>query len=178
MRHHLRMEPPCPDASAAEPGAVEHVQRVGSYGLVVHPSTSVPQLLLVRLTDRTPFPGAWSLPGGRVEIGEHPADAVLRELHEETGLTGRLLGLLDVGSQVRDYYHADRTDLLYHAIRILYRVEVERAGPLVVHDADGSSDQPTWFSVADLAGLPLTPVAELALPHLPILGGRPDPLDR
>lgn len=166
MRHHQRMERPRPDAPPLASGADEPVQRVGSYGLVVHPSSTLPQLLLVRLTDRTPFPGAWSLPGGRVEIGEHPADAVLRELHEETGLTGRVAGLLDVGSQVRDHYRADRPDLLYHAIRILYRVEVERADPLVVHDADGSSDHPTWFPVADLAGLPLTPVAELALPHL------------
>jgi len=164
MRHHQRMEP------AGEPSpltADRHVQRVGAYGVVSHPSSSEPQVLLVRLTDRTPFPGTWSLPGGRVEVGEHPEDAVQRELLEETGLTGRVVGLLAVGSQVRDYYHAERPDLLYHAIRILYRVEVESTGPLVVHDADGSSDTPTWFPVAAMAELSLTPVAELARSHLP-----------
>jgi len=158
---------------AGEPSpltADRHVQRVGAYGVVSHPSSSEPQLLLVRLTARTPFPGAWSLPGGRVEVGEHPADAVLRELGEETGLAGRVVGLLDVGSQVRDAYHAERPDLLYHAIRILYRVEVEAAGPLVVHDTDGSSDAPTWVPLPMLAELPLTPVAKLALSHLPTPG--------
>jgi hypothetical protein len=36
----------------------------------------------------------------------------------------------------------------------------------VVHDADGSSDTPTWFPVAAVAELRLTPVAELARSHL------------
>ena len=28
----------------------------------------------------------WTLPGGGIDFGEHPADAVVREVHEETGL--------------------------------------------------------------------------------------------
>ncbi|MFN0089102.1 MAG: NUDIX hydrolase [Acidimicrobiales bacterium] len=55
------------------------------------------QILLVRRA-QPPGLGRWSVPGGRVERGETLAEAVVRELAEETGLSGvcgRLVGWVE-----------------------------------------------------------------------------------
>jgi 8-oxo-dGTP diphosphatase len=50
--------------------------------------------LLVVQRAREPSAGTWSLPGGRVEPGETDAEAVTREVREETGLTVRPAALV------------------------------------------------------------------------------------
>lgn len=139
--------------------AVQDVQRVAAYGLV----QSGDGILLVRLTSRTPAPGSWSLPGGGIDHGEHPADAVIRELYEETGLRGRVVELLDVDSHFREHFIDQEMLERYHAVRILYRVSVESEGPLTVVDADGSAEEPTWFQLSEARSLHLTPVASRGL---------------
>jgi ADP-ribose pyrophosphatase YjhB (NUDIX family) len=41
---------------------------------------------------------SWTTPGGRMEAGESPVDALVREVHEETGYHARVLGLVGVYS--------------------------------------------------------------------------------
>jgi 8-oxo-dGTP diphosphatase len=53
------------------------------------------EVLLIR-RGKPPRMGQWSIPGGRMEMGETAAQAALRELVEETGVTAELLGLIDV----------------------------------------------------------------------------------
>lgn len=55
-------------------------------------------LLLVR-RGHGPAAGSWSVPGGRVEWGETLAEAIVREVGEETGLEcvcGELLGWVEL----------------------------------------------------------------------------------
>lgn len=59
------------------------------------------RVLLVR-RGRPPGAGTWSLPGGRIEAGEAPADAAVREVFEETSLRTRAvcsLGVVDVAAE-------------------------------------------------------------------------------
>jgi len=53
------------------------------------------ELLLVQRSIE-PRKGLWTLPGGFVELGESTAEGALRELQEETGLTGAGTHLLGV----------------------------------------------------------------------------------
>ena len=50
-------------------------------------------VLLVRRRNE-PDAGLWGFPGGHVELGEPTLDAAVRELHEETGVTGRAVDYL------------------------------------------------------------------------------------
>jgi 8-oxo-dGTP diphosphatase len=59
--------------------------RLGAYAFCIRGDGAV---LLVRMAPDSPDAGSWTLPGGGVQFGEHPDDAVLRELREETGLIG------------------------------------------------------------------------------------------
>jgi ADP-ribose pyrophosphatase YjhB (NUDIX family) len=53
------------------------------------------QVLLVRRSV-APKKGLWCLPGGFMELGEFPEEGALRELAEETGLSGTIGELLGV----------------------------------------------------------------------------------
>ncbi|TFZ06081.1 CoA pyrophosphatase [Ramlibacter henchirensis] len=55
-------------------------------------------LLTRRAANMNRHSGQWALPGGRIDDGESPEDAALRELHEEVGLRlepAEVLGRLD-----------------------------------------------------------------------------------
>jgi 8-oxo-dGTP diphosphatase len=94
------------------------------------------QVLLVK-RGRPPFKGSWALPGGFVDRGERLEEAVLRELFEETGVTGGLLGI--VGA----YSRPDR-DPRGHTVSVVYAIEAND------EEARGGDDaaEATWHDVA------------------------------
>ena len=64
---------------------------VGAFAIVLD---SDERVLLCHRTDRD----AWNLPGGRVEQGESPWDAVIREVEEEVGIVVRIDRLIGIYS--------------------------------------------------------------------------------
>ncbi len=138
------------------------IVRVAAYAACID---DVGRILLCRLArgstrDRD---GWWTLPGGGIDHGEHPRDAVLRELTEETGLGGEVIGLLDVGSWsavLRAWGELPATD--FHAIQVVYRVAV--TGGRLRPELDGTTDECRWVSRAELAALPIVELVEGVAP--------------
>ena len=100
-------------------------------------------VLLVRRGHR-PALGRWSVPGGRVEWGETLADAVVREVAEETGLEvtcGELAGWVE------------RIGADYHYVIADFWVTVRGDGVPVAGD---DAAEARWVSLSDLGALDLT----------------------
>ena len=98
-----------------------------------------------------PMRGVWTLPGGLVEIGERLAEAALRELAEEVGLTAEVIGpsltpteiiLPDADRRTRHHY-------VIHPHAAHWRSGEPRPGP----EALGVR----WARLDEIDGLQTTP---------------------
>src|SRR5579863_6462933 len=80
------------------PGKLHDPHRRRLHGRMVGVAGGAAFLLCRRASKMNRHAGQWALPGGRIDSGESPVDAALRELHEELGLglsVEHLLGQLD-----------------------------------------------------------------------------------
>ena len=93
-----------------------------------------------------PWYGMWGSPGGFCELGEHPAETVIREVLEETGLTVEVTGYLDTWI---DVYADDPDEPDAGVINVAYYT----AAPTT--NADGALDplevsELGWFAPDEL----------------------------
>jgi 8-oxo-dGTP diphosphatase len=131
--------------------------RVAAYALC---ADSDDRVLLVRIAAGYPAAGLWTLPGGGLHFGEDPEVAVLRELTEETGLVGTVKSIALIDSRTR-VAEPERGSGAWHAIRIVYRVEI--TGGELHDELDESTDAAAWFGRAEIAELPVVDLVEVAL---------------
>jgi 8-oxo-dGTP diphosphatase len=132
--------------------------RVAAYALCLDDEERV---LLARVAAGYLAAGMWTLPGGGLEFGEDPAEGVLREMAEETGLAGRVLSLAFVDSLTNGpLVEAGRAYGPWHGVRIVYRVEA--TGGDLRDEVDDSTDAAGWFGRDEIARLPHTELVDAA----------------
>jgi 8-oxo-dGTP diphosphatase len=142
---------------AHEPPADNPRTRNSAYGLCIGPRG----VLLVRMGEGI-FEGEWTVPGGQLLWGEHPEDAVRREVFEETGLVaevGPLLGVFSHGflrSEERPYDSV-------HVIGLYYAVTRLEG---VLCDEPGTGHHAEWVPLAALRERRLSAILEGAAPFL------------
>jgi 8-oxo-dGTP diphosphatase len=157
--------PPSATGDASPERDLRRRQRVAAYAVILRDD----RVLLARLAPYLAPTERWTLPGGGIDFGEHPRDAVVREVYEETGLQ----------AQVGEHAWIDSAripeggmDGERHAVRIVYDgwVGADAPEPRVV-ETDGSTVDARWHPLDDvLSGrVPVVQLVSDALEaHLPV----------
>ena len=107
-------------------------------------------LILVVRRARAPANGLFSLPGGVVETGETLAEAIAREVREETALIIEPVAL----AGFRETIVRDAQDRVERHFIIMCFAARWTAGEPVLNE---ELSEARWVSPAELAGLPTTP---------------------
>ena len=127
--------------------------RVSAYALL-HCSN---RILLCRLSKVVPrWKGYWTLPGGGLDFGERPEDAVVREVREETGLMIEVRSVADIDS-IFDTTGEDE----FHGIRVIYHATI--TGGALRSELSGSTDLCMWHRLHPTPDIPLVDLADVGV---------------
>lgn len=132
------------------------IQRLAAYALILRAD----QVLLTRISAKGFNAGSWTLPGGGVDFGEPPRDALVREVAEETGLTctvGEVVAVDDVS--IRGNSPAGRWEE-FHGVHIIFAAAVADSVEPRVVEVDGTTDAVAWVPL-DQIDTPAYPVLDV-----------------
>ncbi len=112
------------------------------------------RILLAQRPEGKTLAGLWEFPGGKLEAGERPEDALIRELKEELGITVKhaCLAPLTFASHAYDDFH------LMMPLYVCRRWEGEISG------REGQAL--AWVRPNQLRDYPMPPADEPLIPHL------------
>ncbi len=126
------------------------------------------RVLLTRISARGYHSGQWSLPGGGVDHGERPTDALVREVREECGVSCEVGALLDV---VDDHFSGVSPSGRFedfHSVMLLFAAEVPAGAEPRLTETDGTTDAVGWVALDDIrsGAVPTYATMRLALEGL------------
>jgi 8-oxo-dGTP diphosphatase len=145
---------------------VQRRRRIGAYAICRDGG----RVLLCRASATDTLPGMWYLPGGGLNQGEHPIDAAVREVAEETGFDVKVTRLREATSDVVALPGRET-----HTDRLIFDAYV--TGGELRDEVGGSTDLAEWVPADQLRRLPLMPYAAAVL-RVPVREIPPDVLAR
>jgi mutator protein MutT len=92
----------------------------------IYPAFPIPAVGAIILNDghvlliqrgQAPAKGKWTLPGGVIEVGESPENALIREIQEECALDITIQGIVKVINKV---FRDDQGKIMYHYVILDY----------------------------------------------------------
>ena len=127
-------------------------QRVAAYAVVMRTAADgTARVLLSRLAPKVSTDELWTLPGGGIDHGEHPRDALVREVKEETGLDALVGDTAHVYSAHVPTLWREGTRLDYQALRLVFEAWVATDAPEPrVMEVNGSTMDAAWVPVTDV----------------------------
>lgn len=129
------------------------INRLGAYGVILQGCE-----ILLTLKKSGPYRGLWGLPGGAIEFGETPEQALKREILEETAYQAEKVELLRTATSLVKYTkNGDEYD--FHHIGIIYMVSGIESMTHAI-----AEEEARWIAFADLKQEELTPFARDILP--------------
>lgn len=92
-------------------------------------------------------PNKWGFPGGKIEFGEHPEEAMLREIKEELGVEGQVEKLRCVHSHIYTV-----GEVATHVVALVYDVKILSGTPEALDDQKlewVAKDQVTTYDLVE-----------------------------
>lgn len=125
---------------------LRRVEETSAGGLVLdRPGVHARGALIGRLDRRGRL--LWSLPKGHVEVGETEPQTAVREVHEETGIVGQVIGKLGT----IDFWFVADGRRVHKTVHHFLLVAVDPDHGLELSDADVEVSEVAWVPVVDLA---------------------------
>lgn len=143
---------------------MKEMKHLGAYGLIIKDN----KVLLIKKFGG-PYNGKLDLPGGTIEFGEKPEDALKRELMEEVGIKVIDYQLFDADSVFFDWQVKEDVLVKVHHIGIFFKVlsytnEIKKE--VEVNDVNDDSLGADFFDISKLSKNELSAIAILELEKL------------